>query len=276
MVSKWEGDPWVSLSPTRLQAAMQLGDWRPAALARAIDTRAAARGKRKPEKEKRQTLHALLRPTVSRCRATRRRALSIVMRVPEYWLAGEYPPVPLPGHMVVMTSINSLRAQLAVLQLHDVCLKALRHDLQRYEVVSASSSDFSPIADALDAFSYCVPLLVSAKQWRTTLTHQAAPTVETLGTLSTKRVIDLDDGEAVLGATHALRFMLEPWLRRRSSLDFGRLRQLMLLGVPSAISFLARGVRPLAISRDGQPIALDDPRSPFSLLRWTDSTSETR
>ena len=184
----------VTFDSVRLRAVMELAGFTAASLAKRLNSRSQSGRSAQYDSH---SISALMHRR-SRCRRSRRLAISRELQVPDAWLGGGDPVSDLPfvtQMAVADLSLRSPRAALAMLRLIDLCANAARRDLSAYRVVGAkpgraekkyaivSAEDLGPISfgDApISVLLHCLMQWASVSMWRNDLTPDTAgrPTTE--------------------------------------------------------------------------------------------------
>jgi hypothetical protein len=268
---KYAKDPMVPLLPERLRAAMDEGGWTLASLS-------ARMGK----DEHRQTLHHLMWSEMPvRCRHSRRQRLARILEVPARWLEGGDLDLPFTG----IARLNdawpqSPRFALAAARLMGRCVKACKRDLKQYEPKPGGGSPWTAADEVLFFVASAVAQFGTPAQWQRTLLQRSGArpftaherewitTGKPLGIEALERWPEAEE-QAALGLVRALAFVLTPWIDGRATLDYGKLRDLLLAISPRSGVVAPDSTPPDAIvTKDGRRLRPDDPSTPFSLIEW--------
>lgn len=271
------------IEPTRLRAAMELGQWTPSTLA----ARAAVVTGGEVQ-ENRQTIHALTRgERRKRCRLSRLQTLAKALDVPKEFLMGQPLYVPLNADGPVNHLIaRAPRVGLAALRLALRCAKRTAEECQVKRLDAFNSiGPKDPRLEVVNAIMRAIVIAAHAGNWQHLMLSE--PDVPVLPQALEHGMVPLwqhtqpsmtqEEEEASLGALALVRFVLDPWLEKKALLNYATFGQLIAVVDPNFYGWVPDSDRPSVpfTYRDGRYV-VTDPRSPFALLRWPAPTSEAK
>lgn len=291
--AKYAADPLVSFDRARFRAAFAESSY---SAKRGGKARFAAEVSKEAGRNsiKRQAVDGWLKGSeAARCRDSVFRAVSLLLDLPDGWLAGDGVTVPftaglrlglpvegLPDYPVVAAQMKQ-RLLLAKVKLVAACAKACRDDFRLLRYPESESENGAHIEDAAVMFLASAVLDITAtRRWRSTLlqsrvverrlteAERAAPPGGA-GLIAPIPALTDDEERLDLAYTRALTRVLTPWLSGEECLDYAGLRRAFVGLNPGAAMRTNLCAQPSEVRRsNGSLVHIADRFTPLALFGW--------